>query len=179
LTDEDSLKTLMLRSLRGDRPAYVELLTLLAEELRPFFRRRLPSAADEAEDLVQETLIAIHQKRQTYDPALPVRAWIFAIARYKLIDRQRRAARAATVSLDDLDELKVEQSPDHEHAQSDLAAMLDRLPEKQAAAIQLVKVQGFSVAETARRTGQSVSSVKVGVHRGIKKLLSRFGGSNR
>ena len=47
-----------------------------------------------AEDLVQETLIAIHSRRATYDPGQPFTAWVYGIARYKLIDEFRRESAA-------------------------------------------------------------------------------------
>ena len=54
---------------------------------------------------MQETLIAIHARRATYDPALPFTAWVYGIARYKLIDEYRREKRRATVPLDEAGDL--------------------------------------------------------------------------
>src|SRR5687768_12584573 len=65
--DEDQLRRLMLSGLRGDAGAYRQLLAALVGDLRSFFRHRIALGADEIEDLVQETLLAIHAKRETYD----------------------------------------------------------------------------------------------------------------
>ena len=93
----------MLAGLAGDAAAYRRLLAALSGHLRSFFARRVgPSAA---EDLVQETLIAIHTKRETYEASLPLTAWVYGIARYKLIDEYRREKRKATVPLDEAPEL--------------------------------------------------------------------------
>src|SRR5512140_2049454 len=97
---ETHLKALMIAALAGDAAAYRTLLGLLAPHLRAYFGRRLNRAAD-AEDLVQETLIAIHTKRASYDPAQPFTAWLHAIARYKLIDHFRRSGIRRTLPLDD------------------------------------------------------------------------------
>ena len=94
----------MVRSLGGDGAAYAVLLGKLNGFLRAYYRRRLGNAAD-AEDLLQETLIAMHTRRATYDPTRPLTAWVHAIARYKLIDHFRRTKRRAEDPLDDPDML--------------------------------------------------------------------------
>src|SRR5690348_13091262 len=86
---ETELKTLMLASQRGDAAAYRSLLAKLAPRLRAYYKRRfiaIGRGAEEAEDLVQETLLAIHLKRHTYDGDALFTPWLHAIARYKLID---------------------------------------------------------------------------------------------
>ncbi|HMO72979.1 MAG TPA: sigma factor, partial [Paracoccaceae bacterium] len=80
----------------GDAGAYRAALDLMAGRLRIYFRRRLPAAPQEAEDLVQETLLAIHLKRDTHDPGLPVSNWLHAIARYRQADHWRRQGRRPT-----------------------------------------------------------------------------------
>ena len=80
----------------GDARAYAEFLRDFAPLLRAYFRRRLINLPDDIEDLVQETLLAIHNKRHTYKPRQPLSAWLYAIARYKLVDLWRaRAGREA------------------------------------------------------------------------------------
>ena|SRR5579862_9829145 len=100
-TPDADLKALMLASLAGDAAAYRTLLESLERALAAFFRRRLAGDGAEAPDLVQETLIAIHTRRGTYDASQSFTAWAYGIARHKLIDHYRRRGRAATVPLDD------------------------------------------------------------------------------
>lgn len=164
----------MLRALRGDAAAYRQLLAMLIGELRAYFRHRIDVGADEIEDLVQETLLAIHSKRETYDADQPLTAWLFAIARHKLVDRYRVSAKRAICVFDEAFEPSSERELEAQMAQRDVAIALQELPQKQADAIRCVKLEGLSVAETAIATGQSIPAVKVGVHRGLKKLLSRF-----
>src|SRR6201986_3822650 len=93
----------MVAALAGDSDAYRRLLAGLTGHLRAYFVRRV--GADTAEDLVQETLIAVHSRRATYDPGQPLTAWVYGIARYKLIDEFRREKRRAAVPLEDAGDL--------------------------------------------------------------------------
>lgn len=89
----------MIRSLAGDSGAHRELLGMLGRYLRGYFARRAGAAA-EVEDLVQETLLAVHLKRDSYDRSLPFTPWAYTLARYKLIDHLRRRKRALQVPLE-------------------------------------------------------------------------------
>lgn len=169
---EARLAPLWRRAQAGDEAAYRDALTRIAVRLRAYLRRRLQSLPDELEDLVQETLLAVHLQRGTYDPALPVSAWVLAIARHKLIDLWRRRD-ALHDAWDDVDETLLATSDDARPAQRDLAQLLQTLPEAQRVAIMLIKIEGLSVAEASARTGVSVSALKVQVHRGLKRLAER------
>src|SRR5215471_21818879 len=91
-TPEDRLRDSLVRGLGGDAAAYHVFLTQLSLHLRAFFRRRMSGLPDDVEDLVQETLLAVHNQRHTYDPKQPLTAWVYAIAKYKLMDLLRRRA---------------------------------------------------------------------------------------
>ena len=172
---ETGLKPIWLRAQAGDEVAYRDALGLIATRLRAFLRRRMQSLPNDVEDLVQETLLALHVQRGTYDPATPVTAWVLAVARHKLIDLWRRRGRQDVLhdTLDDFGEgqLVAEGGNDHE-AQRDLGQLLDSLPEAQRLAIRLTKLEGLSVAEASRRTGASESAIKVQVHRGLKRMMA-------
>lgn len=176
---EDRLRALMVASLAGDAASYRSLLTEVTEHLRRYFRRRLHAdLSNHVDDLVQETLLAIHSRRMTYDPKRAVTAWVYAIARYKLIDFLRRSRQDVHVPIDSVadfitDEVATAQSVS---IRSDLDAVLDTLPERTSGLIRRVKIEGQSVAEAAASTGLSESTVKVTVHRGLKALLAQFGG---
>lgn len=169
---EAELHDLMVRGLAGDAAAHRQLLDLLSTQFRIFFQRRLrvgdPSYA---EDLVQETLIAIHSRRDSYDPSKPITAWVYAIARYKMIDYFRRTKTTGiSVPVDQIGELFSSERADSTDAARDVASLLHHLPSKQRIAIQLVKLEDLSVREAATRTGMSESDIKISIHRGIKKL---------
>ena len=169
---ETGLKRLWTRAQTGDEAAYRESLTRIAARLRSFFGRRLQSFPDDVEDLVQETLLALHLQRGTYDPALPVSAWVYAIARHKLVDLWRRRGRreALNDSLDDLDEAHHPVVLAEQSARRDLGVLLNTLPAAQRQAIVLTKITGLSMAEASQRSGVSITALKVQVHRGLKRL---------
>lgn len=171
---EEQLRERLVRALSGDAAAYHAFLKELSGHLRAFLRRRLSGLPDEVEDLVQETLLAVHNQRHTYDPRQPLTPWIHAIAKYKLIDllRRRRRTDARLEPLDDESELLAVSDESAREARRDLARLLDELPERHRLPIVYVKIEGLSVAEAAQRTGMSASAVKIGVHRGLKALAA-------
>lgn len=176
--EEDELRRLMVNGLDGDAGDHAALLRLLVPLLRSFYRRRVYGDGDEVEDLVQETLIAVHSRRATYDRDRAFTAWLFAIARYKLIDHLRRAGRLR--SIDGLEELLI--AEDFESAASarlDVEDLLAALPIKQARMIRATRLDGLSVAEAASAAGIGESDVKVSVHRGLKALVARIQGEGR
>jgi RNA polymerase sigma-70 factor (ECF subfamily) len=158
----------MLAGLMGDAAAYRMLLKALSGHLRAYFARRV--GPNTAEDLVQETLIALHAKRETYDPGLPFTAWVYGIARYKLIDEYRREKRKASVPLDEAPDLFAHDETEAAAAKRDVDKLLAKLPEAKRALLKAVKLDGLSVAEAAAKTGMSETAVKVSVHRAIKSL---------
>lgn len=175
LEREQRLRELMLVGLSGDGAAYALFLRELAALLRSFLRKRLSSMPDDVEDLVQEVLIAVHNQRHTYDSAQPVTAWAHAIAKYKLIDFFRRNSRRGEhVDIDDVEDFLATSDHDAHDAKRDVTALLAELPPKQRAAIEWVKIEGLSIAEASKRTGQSESLVKVNIHRGLKALAARM-----
>jgi RNA polymerase sigma factor (sigma-70 family) len=175
---EAKLQALMVAGMGGNARAYETLLLLCADRLRSYFRRRLAGREADVEDLVQETLIAIDRKRATYIPALPFTAWLHGIARYRLIDMLRRDGRRA-VSLDEGGhELSDAGNADALLAELDVMALLSSLPPKQAAAIRLTRIDGYSVREAAALTGQSEPSVKINVHRGLGRLVAAIKGES-
>ena len=175
---EQRLRELLVRGLAGDASAYHAFLGGLAAHLRAFLRKRLDRLPDDVEDLVQESLLAVHNQRHTYDPGQPLTPWVHAIARYKLVDFLRRRAGhdARNDPLDDDSGLFSSADGDAAEARRDLGKLLDELPDRQRLPIVHVKLEGRSVAETARLTGMSISAVKVGVHRGLKALAAKISG---
>jgi len=160
----------MLAGLDGDGAAMARLLTLLGGYLRGYFGRRLGAGASDVEDLVQETLLAIHLKQSLYDRRYALTPWVFAIARYKLVDHFRRSGRRVSIPLEDAGELLATENPEEGAVRRDVARLLDRLPERQRALMQDVKLTGFSMEEAAARARMSVTAAKVSVHRSMKRL---------
>lgn len=151
---------------RGEAAPYRRLLAELRPWLLRYFARRLPPFA--VEDAVQDTLIAIHTKRHTWQPDRPFGPWLAGVARYKWIDRLRSASRHAADELPD-----TLSTPDHETAVTSAAALrglMATLKPAQADVIRLVKLDGLSIDDAALHTGQSAALVKVNIHRGLARL---------
>ncbi len=163
----------MLQGLAGDGGAYGELLTLMSRYLRGYFGRRLAAGTPELEDLVQDTLLAIHLKRETYDPTQPFTPWAYMLARYKLLDHFRRDGTRVMVPLEDAGELFAVENTEEGAVRRDLAKLLGGLPERQRQLLNDVKITGLSMEEAAAKSGMSVSAVKVNVHRGLKTMAKR------
>jgi RNA polymerase sigma-70 factor (ECF subfamily) len=173
---EQRLKALMLRAQAGDGQAWREVLTLLNARLVLYFRRRLGADhAAEVDDLVQETLLAVHSRRMTYDASQPFTAWAHAVARYKLIDHWRRRRVRTHVPLEDVAEM-LWVDADHEgEVAADLDRLLGGLPPKQEQLVRGVKIEGLSLAEAGERFGMSEGAAKVSLHRALKALMTRVG----
>ncbi|KTF70341.1 sigma-70 family RNA polymerase sigma factor [Sphingomonas sp. HT-1] len=171
---EAELRAWMTAGLDGDATAHAALLRALVPLLRSFFRRRMRGDED-IEDLVQETLIAIHTKRGTYDRDRPFTAWLYAVARYRLIDQLRR--RRVVVPIESVEDILVAEGfEDAVAARMDIDRLLSGLSSKQARAIRDTQLEGLSVSEAAESAGIGQSDVKVSVHRGLKALAARLRG---
>lgn len=180
LENEEKLRTLMLAARGGDSKAAEYFLREVAPHLRRFIKNKLgqSGSASEAEDILQETLLAVHVKRHTYDPALPVTAWVYAIARYRVIDSWRAVSRSVVpLPLEDAASALAQSDHDAADSSRDLAALLARLPDRTRRLIEATKLDGYSIAEAAKALDVSETAAKVATHRGLKMLTSLFGGN--
>ena len=172
--EEVELRALMLAGLDGDAAAHVALLKRLSTRLRAYFKnqlRRIGRGPVEAEDLTQETLIAIHTRRHMYDRTQLFTPWVQAIARYKLTDYLRRTKTSAqNIRIEEVQDALSEEEPTGTDSRLDLESLLTQLPVKMRRAIELVKLKGLTTTEAAAASGMSPSAVKVSVHRGVKAL---------
>ena len=182
-SSEPELRALMIAGLDGEAAAYRVLLEKLSVQLRAYFKgqlNRIGRGPVEAEDLVQDALIAIHTRRHTYDRSQLLTPWVYAIARYKFLDYLRRTkVSAADVPVDEAHEITAQDASTHVESSLDLDKLLAELPPKARQAIQYVKLDGLSVSEAAARSGMSESAVKVSVHRGLKALARLISNEKR
>jgi RNA polymerase sigma-70 factor (ECF subfamily) len=164
------LEMLMARYQQGDFAAATALIHRLSPQLHRFFVIQFASRGD-ADDLLQETWLRIHEVRHTYRTGEPVLPWLYAIARHIRVDHYRKARRTAAR------EAPLEEGPEVAAAlpatsnrTPDLEALLAPLPESQREVIEMLKVAGMSLEEVARATSSSVGSVKQKAHRAYEKL---------
>ena len=167
IADEATLARLMAKAQEGDKSAYNVLLAETGMWLERYFRRRVPP--HQLDDLVQDVLLAVHNKRATYDATRPFLPWLAAIARYRWVDHLRKVYKHESEMLEDGHAVE-DSDEDVVEARVSLERLFVHLPDKQAEVIELVKIEGHSIKEAAAQTGQSESLVKVNIHRGLKKL---------
>ena len=165
----------MRESQGGDQKAYNALLEKVQTLLTPFVINSLGKTSqnkDVANDIVQEALLAIHAKRDTFDPDRFFLPWMYAIARYKVIDYFRfRKSHAHLLSIETPGIWEQLSTPTpNQIAQSDTETLLKGLPMKQKKLLELVKLKGLSIQEASLETGFSTSDIKVSLHRGLKFL---------
>ncbi|MFC5422330.1 sigma-70 family RNA polymerase sigma factor [Bosea eneae] len=181
---ETQLRPVFLAALAGDAAAYRLFLDAISVRLRGYLRGMLARAGrhepSEIEDVLQETLLALHLSQHTYDRTSPVTAWAHAIARYKLIDHLRRSGRhAGSLPLDDeAYQLADPTGGAASEARLDLERAMATLPERTRRLIDRVKLQGGSIAEAAQAAGMTETAAKVAIHRGLQamaRFLSRRG----
>jgi len=168
---------LMQAAMAGDQHAYRRLLESLAPALRSSVRRgfeRFGLGNADIEDVVQETLLAIHLKRGTWDQGRSIGPWVTAIARYKLVDCLRRRGHRSEMQIDDLAESLADPRADDGAARQDIDKVLEGLAGKQLEIVRSIAIEGCSVRETAERTGMTEGAVRVSLHRSLKALAHRF-----
>jgi RNA polymerase sigma-70 factor (ECF subfamily) len=157
----------------GDTRAYAEFLRVVTPVLRGIVRARGRSLGPAAcEDILQDILLAIHLKRQTWDPALPVRPWIYAITRHKVTDAFRARGTRIEIAVEDFAEtLAAPPGPDPTEAR-DVEKMLAMLDPRAAAIVRGIGLDGATIAETGTRHGLSEGAVRVALHRALKQLAA-------
>ncbi len=175
---EHDIDGLMRAAMSGDAAAYNRLLTSLAPVIRSVARRGLARAGlavEEAEDVVQETLLAIHLKRHTWDPSMPLGPWVRAIARNKMIDAMRRRGRRDHVPIDDVIDTLAADIGEPTPLPGRLDAHLQSLPDRQQSVVRAISLDGASIRETATKLNMSEGAVRVALHRGLAALSVMFG----
>lgn len=167
----------MRQARRGDDEAYRRLLLHLAAWLRGVVRRGLVAAGRspaDTEDVVQETLLAMHLKRDTWDDRQPLEPWVRGIARYKLVDHLRRRGVHDHLDLDVLGDSLAAPATGDAGDGLDARRMLDRLPERQRRIVEEISIEGHRSAEVASRLGMSEGAVRVALHRALRTLAAAY-----
>ena len=168
---------LMSAAIGGDAASYAEFLRMAAVLVRRLARRKLAeTGVVSPEDIVQETLLAIHEKRHTWRQVEPILPWLLTIARYKVVDVYRRKGSRVFVDVDDMAELLaapevIAADANRRHVESALAGLSDG----QQRVVRLIGVDGRSISETAKELGMKEPAVRVAFHRGLAAIAAKFG----
>ncbi len=173
-SDQDTQWAVLMRaSNAGDGAAYKRLLEGIAPVLRRLIRRdltRTGGASADAEDILQETLLAIHLKRHTWRENEPFTPWVRAIARNKLIDALRRRGRRISLSIDDFSETLAAPEEERRPSAEETGKVLDMINGRSRQVVEVMAVEGLSTREAASRLGLSEGAVRVALHRGLNAL---------
>ncbi len=170
---EDRWSTMMKAAMAGDEPVYRRLLEEIGRSVRAmaraaFARARLGDA--DVEDAVQETLLAIHLKRHTWDPSQRLGPWVNAVARHKIIDGMRRRGARRVEPIEDFEEFLAAPEAEDPHALSDAKKLMETLNTRQRDIVQSISLNGQSIATTASRLDMTEVAVRVALHRALKSL---------
>ena len=174
---EDEWTGLMRSAIAGDGAAYHRLLKAITPVLRAAARRGLARAGqpvDQAEDIVQDILLAVHLKRHTWDANAPLGPWLFAIARNKLIDALRRRGRRVFVDIDDFAETLAGEPAAETVSAGEVTAQLNTLPARQREVLQSIAVDAASIKDTAAKFSMSEGAVRVALHRALASLTAKL-----
>jgi RNA polymerase sigma-70 factor, ECF subfamily len=160
----------------GDENAYRRVLRELVPVLRGMVRggfARYGMGADEVEDVVQETLLALHLKRHTWDVHRPLLPWVRAIAQYKLIDNLRRRGRPIYIPIEEMSEILTDDAQPHE-SRLDAARALAHLKGRQQDIVRAISIEGATAKQVAKRLGMTENAVRVTLHRALHGLAGAF-----
>ncbi len=156
-----------------DRQAFAVLFRHFAPRVKAYMRR-LGADDAAAEELMQEAMIMVWRRAQTYDPKLAaVSTWVFTIARNKRIDGLRRMARPE-IDPNDPTLMQDPTQPDvivnQAEAAAKVRAALGRLPEEQAEAMRLAYYEGLTQSEIATRLDTPLGTVKSRMRLALQRL---------
>lgn len=170
---EQKLKLLLIQSMNGNRASYESFLSLSSVLIERYLKQLGGRYAQKEtlEDLLQEVLLTLHQKKHTYREDRALLPWLYAIVRHRYIDYYRSRKRTpAQTSLEEMGDIieGTEQSPGF-----DMEEIMSLLTARQKEMLYLVKVEGQSYKEAASTLSMSVSAVKVSVHRLVKSLQGK------
>jgi RNA polymerase sigma-70 factor (ECF subfamily) len=174
---EEEWASWMRSAIAGNSRAYHKLLTAITPHLRVIVRRRCDqfgAPTSEAEDVVQEVLLAIHLKRGTWDPARPLGPWLSALVRNKLVDSLRRRGRRIDIPLEDVEATLENDERLSASDRMDVEQILAKLGDRQRTIVQSISIEGTSVRETADGLKMTEVAVRVSLHRALKALAAVY-----
>lgn len=167
----------MRAAIAGDEAAYRKLLASLAPVIRSACRAgfsRYGAPPNDVEDVVQETLLALHLKRHTWQQSEPLTPWVLAIARNKLIDHLRRGGRAIKVPIDDVIDTLEAEVDEPQIDNQEVNVMLQALPERQRHIVQAITLNGEAIKDVAAQLKMKEVAVRVALHRSLKAMAQVY-----
>jgi RNA polymerase sigma factor (sigma-70 family) len=171
LSAEASWEDLMRAANRGEQQPYVQLLREITPVVRGIVRARGSALGNEGcEDVVQDVLLTIHLKRQSWREDAPLRPWLYAVTRHKVVDAFRARGQRIDLPVDDFIEVLAAPADPDPFETQDMDRVIDRLDPRAAQIVRAIGVDGETAADTGARLGMSEGAVRVALHRALKSL---------
>lgn len=162
----------------GDAQAYIAFLRAVTPALRSLVRARGRTLADDAqEDILQEVLMAVHRKKHTWNMERPVKPWLYAIARHKVIDAFRARGHVVHVPITDFEELLEAEPVEGGLAQHDVEQLMAHLDRRSAKIVRAISLDEETASEVGDRLGMSDGAVRIALHRALKRLAHLASGT--
>lgn len=173
--ERERLRHLALRSQGGDKAAYEELLNLIHRRMQRFLSPRIASE-DTREDVLQDILLSVHVSLASYSGTDSFTAWLFTIARRRLIDFLRKKQKRTVEEITDGPFFELQPAEDEMASVERLVTEMKKLPENKRRAVELVHLRGQSTSDAAAELGMSENNLRVTLHRAVKELRAHLRG---
>ena len=169
-TDErEVFRQLALKSQKGDKEAYEELLSLVFERVQRFLVPRI-SSEETREDILQDILLSVHVSLKSYSGTDSFTAWLFTIARRRLIDFLRKKHRRTVEEITDGPWFELQPAEEQMASFDNFVTQMKKLPENKRRAVELVHLEGRTTSEAAETLGISENNLRVTLHRAVKEI---------
>ena len=160
---------LVARAQKGDRAALEALLSAVAPQVERFGRRMCGRAGSDADDVVQERLLAVVRHLPDFEGRSSLSSWVFTLARTACTRKRRGLKNRPPVADDAAPEPWTDATPEDDTARAELTQLLgralDAMPEEYREAVQLRDVEGLSAREASTALGISEAALKSRLHR--------------
>jgi RNA polymerase sigma factor (sigma-70 family) len=164
-------------AMNGDSSAYHRLLHEIVPMLRELASRGFAYhklSPEDVDDVVQETLLAVHLKRHTWDQSKPLLPWVRAVARNKVIDNLRRRGRGSHLPIDEVIESLTDDREPSQMNSVDANKVMAKLKGRQREIVLAISIEGASARQVAQRLGMTEGAVRVALHRALQSLAKAF-----
>lgn len=170
---DDDWPDLLKAGMAGDARAYRAFLTAISPVIRGIVRARGRALGDAlCEDVVQDVLMAVHSKRHTWRQDAPLRPWLYAITRHKVVDAFRARGSAIDLPVEEFADVLPADADADPTERRDMEKLIGMLDQRAAGIVRMIGLEGHSAAETGAALGMSEGSVRVALHRAFKALAA-------
>lgn len=129
---------------------------------------------EDVDDVVQETLLALHLKRHTWDQSKRLLPWVHAVARNKVIDNLRRRGKRTYLPIDDVSETLADDQQSTQMNNVDAKSIINKLKGREREIVLAISIEGATAQQVALRLAMTEGAVRVALHRALQSLSKAF-----